>query len=110
MALIVHDERKQFDQQTRAYAEYRAFSSLVGSDGPVGDVTVTLTRGPADGSDADATVVCTITVTTASGEVTEVQAVARHACAAIDRAGSLIRQTQPTASGTQTRTRTAATN
>jgi hypothetical protein len=106
MQLIVRDEHKQFNQQTHAYAEYRAFSSLVGNDSPVRDVMVTLTRGPADGSDDDAMVVCTIAVRTMSGDVTDVQAVGRHAYAAIDRAVSRIRQAQLTASGTQARTRT----
>jgi hypothetical protein len=107
MRLIVRDERNQFNLQTRAYAECRAFSSLVGNEGPVGDVTVTLTRGPADSCDDDAMVICTIAAV-APGEVTEVQAVGRHAYAAIDRAVSLIRQTQRTPSGTPVRVRIAA--
>jgi hypothetical protein len=94
MRPIVRDEHKQFSPQTRAYAEYRAFSSLVGSEAPVRDVTVTLARAPAEGSDDDGMAVCTVAVRIASGEVTEVQAVARHPYAAIDQAVSLIRQTQ----------------
>lgn len=108
MRLIVRDERNQFNQQTHAYAEYRAFSSLVGHDDPVSNVTVTLTRAPGGGCDDDTTVVCTIAVRMASGEVTEVQAVARHAYAAIDRAVSLIRRTQSAPGGAPGRTGTAA--
>jgi hypothetical protein len=100
MRLIVQDQRRRFDQQTHAYAEYRAFSNLVGNERSVADVTVTLAREPADGSDDDAMVVCTIAVRIKSGDVTEVQGVARHAYAAIDKAASLIRQIQLTASGT----------
>ena len=97
MRLNVQDEGSRFNQQTHAYAEYRAFANLVGCDRSVGDVTITLAREPADGGDDDAMVVCTIALRVPSGEVTEVQGVARHACAAIDKAVSLIRRTQPTA-------------
>ncbi len=99
MRLIVRDKHKQFNRQTHAYAEYRAFSSLVGSERRVSDVTVTLTRGPVDGTEDDGTVVCTIAITMASDEVAEVQAVAPHAYAAIDRAVSLIRHTPLAADG-----------
>jgi ribosome-associated translation inhibitor RaiA len=108
MRLIVEDQRKRFDQQTHAYAEYRAFSNLVGNDKSVGDVTVTLAHEPADGSDVDAMVVCTIVVKMPSGDVTEVQGAARHAYAAIDKAVSLIRQTNQRRAAQQVRTQTAA--
>ena len=66
-------------------------------------MTITLARGPADGSEDDGTVVCTIAITMASGEVAEAQAVAAHAYAAIDRAVSLIRHTPSIANGTPVR-------
>jgi ribosome-associated translation inhibitor RaiA len=93
MRLIVEDEAKQFDQQTHAYAEYRAFSSLVGTNGSIESVTLTLTRRSADAAEDDGRVVCTIAVRLTSGEVAEARAVARHAYAAIDRAVSLVRRT-----------------
>jgi ATP/maltotriose-dependent transcriptional regulator MalT len=96
MRLNVQDQRRRFTQQTHAYAEYRAFSNLVACDRSVEDVTITLAREPADGSDDDAVVVCTIALRVPSGAVTKVQGVARHACAAIDNAVSLIRRAQPT--------------
>lgn len=96
MRLSVRDERHQFNQQTHAYAEYRAFSSLVHADFPVDDVTVTLTRGPGnDEADHEGRIACTIAVRMASGDVVEARAVARHAYAAIDRAVSLIRRRSP---------------
>lgn len=99
MRLTVRDERKQFTRQTHAYAEYRAFSRLAGADPPVEDVTVTLARSAPDGNgdeedgrdDEDEGIVCTIAIRTGTGEIAEARAVARHACAAIDRAASLIR-------------------
>ena len=99
MRLNVQDQGSRFNQQTHAYAEYRAFLNLAGCDA-VSDVTITLAREPADKSDDDAMVVCTIALTVPSGDITEVQGVAHHVYAAIDKAVSLIRRTQPTASGT----------
>jgi len=103
MRLIVRDKHKQFNQQTHAYAEYRTFSSLVGSDGHVGDVTITLVRGPADGTEANGPIVCTIAATMATGEVAKVEAMAAHAYAAIDRAVSLIRHSPISTHGTPVR-------
>jgi hypothetical protein len=97
--MIVVDERNDFNRQTRAYAEYRAFSTLVGRDEVVGDVKVTLTRGPADGTEFEGNVACTIAVEMA-GDFVEVQAVARHAYAAIDRAVAVLRRTPPIGSDT----------
>ncbi len=93
MRLTVEDDARQFDQQTHAYAEYRAFASLVGTDGSIEDVTLTLTRRSADVPEGDEEVVCTIAVRLGSGQVAEARAVERHAYAAIDRAVSLIRRT-----------------
>ncbi len=96
MRLTVRDEPGHFDQQTHAYAEFRAFSSIIGSEVPVEDVTVTLSRGPASDDDR---VVCTIAVTMTSGAVAEARAVACPACAAIDRAVALLRRIQSPATG-----------
>ena len=98
MRVIVHDERNEFNRQTHAYAEYRAFSGLVGKDADVADVTVDLTQPPRDEDKEDnRTVVCTIAVRMTSGEIERARAMARHACAAIDRAVSLIRHRQSVA-------------
>jgi ribosome-associated translation inhibitor RaiA len=92
MRLIVQDEQNEFSRQTHAYAEYRAFSGLVGHDADVADVTVELRR-PAGENERhdDERVVCTITVRMTSGEIERALAVTRHAYAAIDRAVSLLR-------------------
>jgi hypothetical protein len=100
MRLIVEDDAKQFDQQTRAYAEYRAFSSLMGDDDSIEDVTLTLARRSAEASEDDGRVACTIAVRLGSGAVAEARAVARHAYAAIDGAVSLVRRSLPIAAGT----------
>jgi|GEM_PF-4584544 len=97
MRLIVVDEHHHFSQQTHAYAEYRAFSGLAGTDDRARAVTVTLERRHA--ADAEGSVICTVTVMTGGGEAREVRAIGQHACAAIDRAVSLIRQSHPVASG-----------
>jgi hypothetical protein len=96
MRLFVNNQRSQFDQQTCAYAEYRAFSSLVGTMEPVADVRITLTRRPAYGACQDGRIVCSIAVTMASGRATRAQAVSHHAYSAIDAAVSLVRTTVPT--------------
>jgi hypothetical protein len=99
MRLTVRDEPGHFDQQTHAYAEFRAFSSIIGSEVPAEHVTVTLSRGPASDGDDGERVVCTIAVTMTSGAVAEARAVANPACAAIDRAVALLRGIQSTAAG-----------
>jgi hypothetical protein len=106
MRVTVRDQRHQFNPQTHAYAEYRAFSGLIGYDSPL-DVTVSLTRGPARGRE-DGRVVCTIAVTLASGETAEVRAVARHPHAAIDKAVSLLQERSPRPSGRPDPLQTAA--
>jgi hypothetical protein len=97
MRLIVVDEHKHFSQQTHAYAEYRAFSGLAGTDDRARAITITLERR--DVADAEGSVVCTVAVTTSAGEGAEVRAIGRHACAAIDRAVSLIRHRPTRAPG-----------
>ena len=109
MRLTVRDERRQFNRQTHAYAEYRAFSGSLGTGVPVEEVTVTLIRRSAnDAARDEGRVVCTIAVTVASGDVVEARAVARHAYAAIDRAVSVIRHKPIVAARTPPRTRRAA--
>lgn len=88
MRPIVRDEWDQFDQQTRAYAEYRVFSKLTTERACARNATVTLdcvrdSAGPR-------TVVCTITVVTVDGHVVHATAVDQHPCAAIDLAASRI--------------------
>lgn len=95
MRLLVHDERNIFSEQTRAYAEYRAFSGLIGSDEDVAHVLVTLRHRARDDARGDDPVVCTIAVARRSGGTEQVHAVARHAYAAIDRAVALIGRTSP---------------
>ena len=93
MRLTVRDERGQFNRETHAYAEYRAFSSTIGSHVPVEEVTVTLSRRPVVGTDTEGGgVVCAISIRKASGDVVQVRAVARHAYAAIDEVVSRIRE------------------
>jgi hypothetical protein len=106
MRLTIRDDHHQFDRQTHAYAEYRAFSSLVGTGGAVEQVTVSLARRP-DGPARDSHVACTVAVRLASGEVASVRAADRHAYAAIDRAVSLVRDAVPVAGHMRVRTRRA---
>lgn len=89
MRLTIRDESRHFDQQTHAYAEYRAFSTLAGHDRRFDEVTVDLT-GAEDGR-PERRVVCRIAVTMRSGEAAEFRAAARHPYAAIDRALALVR-------------------
>jgi ribosome-associated translation inhibitor RaiA len=67
-------------RQTRAYAEYRVFSSLAQFTGDVRDVAVSLTLGPAGHS-----VRCAVVVTFASGAPIRITARGRHAYDAINR-------------------------
>jgi len=60
---------------------------------------VAMQEGAKDAADAEGSVICTVTVMTGGGEAREVRAIGQHACAAIDRAVSLIRQSHPVASG-----------
>lgn len=89
MRTTVLDEGKHFDRQTHAYAEYRVFATLAGDGSSPRDVTITLTRMEAYDS-SGSPVVCTVAVTTACGELTQVHALERHAYGAIDRAAELI--------------------
>ncbi len=91
MRTTVQDEGRHFDRQTHAYAEYRVFSKLIGTDGVEGDVTVTVALKRLDGDEPGASLVrCEIAVAQRSSEVARVQALGPHPYAAIDRAAALI--------------------
>ena len=86
MQLTVRDVNHDFDQQTRAYAEYRAFAALTGRGQGIEQVTVTLANQDAPG----AAVACRIAARLCSGELIDVEAYAPHAYAAIERAAVLV--------------------
>ena len=86
MQLTVRDVNRDFDQQTRAYAEYRAFAALAGCGTPIEQITVTLAHRDA----ADGTVACRIAVRWCSGRLIDVEASAAHPYAAIERAVGLV--------------------
>ncbi len=92
MRVTVRDKSRQFDRQTLAYAEYRAFEGLASRCADTDAVTVTLARPIGDPVEDQGLVVCGIAVLAGTGEVFEVETVARHPCAAVDRAVSLIRE------------------
>jgi hypothetical protein len=86
MQLTIRDVNHDFDQQTRAYAEYRAFAALAGCGTPIEEVTVTLAHHDAAGG----TVACRIAVRSYSGRLIDVEAFAAHPYAAIERAVGLV--------------------
>lgn len=71
-----------FSDQTRAYAEYRVFSSLARFSADVRDATVSLSTARR-GTRA---VICAVAVSTGCGAAVRVSARGRHAHDAIDRA------------------------
>jgi hypothetical protein len=79
MKIEVTDIARTFGRQTRAYAEYRIFSSLAGVSG-VREAAVSLT--PAPGSH---TVLCSVVVGFEMGMPVRVTARGRHAYDAINR-------------------------
>jgi hypothetical protein len=94
MRIDVYDDHALFDDQTRAYAEYRVFASLATSGDVVQHAIVTL--APVDPSGAHPTTgtkaLCTVAIRTGSGRYTEVCAPGRHPYEAIDRAAARIKQ------------------
>jgi hypothetical protein len=88
MRLTVQDVKCDFDRQTHAYAEYRAFATLAGRADPIEDVTVTLARRGLEAEEAQ--VSCAIAVRLRSGEVVGAEACAGRPYAAIDRAVRLV--------------------
>ena len=86
MRIAVTDIGRTFGRQTRAYAEYRIFSSLSRFGHVVRDVDVSLTSTAGDESNA----LCVVIVTISSGIHLEVRAIGRHAYDAINRAAERI--------------------
>jgi ribosome-associated translation inhibitor RaiA len=91
MKIEVTDISRTFGQQTRAYAEYRIFSSLAAFSNVVRDVTVSLTSGARSRS-----VVCSVMVGLETNVPVHVTARGRHAYDAInrvaDRLGAAVRR------------------
>ncbi|HEX6974801.1 MAG TPA: HPF/RaiA family ribosome-associated protein [Vicinamibacterales bacterium] len=83
MQLTVRDDHQDFNRQTHAYAEYRAFAGLAGHPAPITGVTVTLERGTG-------AMRCAVSLTLQSGEVLGTEASGPHIYAAIDRAVALL--------------------
>jgi ribosome-associated translation inhibitor RaiA len=82
--------RSDFGDQTRAYAEYRVFSTLRHFGDRVQHASVTLSPKPNDDGHAD--VVCSVSITMAHHQRVEASACARHAYGAIDRAADEVYQ------------------
>jgi ribosome-associated translation inhibitor RaiA len=87
MRIAVSDVGRTFGRQTRAYAEYRIFSSLARFSHVVRDVDVSLTStNPTDGPKA----LCAVVLTVGDGSRLHVRARGRHAYDAINRAAQRI--------------------
>jgi ribosome-associated translation inhibitor RaiA len=89
MRIAVTDVGRTFGRQTRAYAEYRIFSSLARFSRVVHDVDVTLTLTSTSlthGSKA----LCVVVVTVGDGGRLHVRARGRHVYDAINRAARRI--------------------
>jgi ribosome-associated translation inhibitor RaiA len=81
MKIDVTDIQRTFGRQTRAYAEYRIFSSLAAFSNVVRQVTVSITSGAGAHS-----VECSVMVDFETGVPLQVTARGRHAYDAINRA------------------------
>lgn len=79
MKIDVTDISRTFGRQTRAYAEYRIFSSLAAFSNVVREVSVTLKSG-------SRSVVCSVLVDLDTDSTVQVTAKGRHAYDAINRA------------------------
>ena len=87
MRIAVTDIGRTFGRQTRAYAEYRIFSSLARFSHVVRDVDVSLTSTrPTERAKA----LCVVVVTVGDGIRVHVRASGRHAYDAINRAAQRI--------------------
>ena len=84
MKIGMTDISRAFGRQTRAYAEYRVFSSLAPFDSVVRDATVSLTGA------RDQSVRCSVLVGLDTGVPVEVSARGRHAYDAINRVADRI--------------------
>ena len=85
MKIEVTDISRTFGRQTRAYAEYRIFSSLAAFSNVVHEVTVSLTSGARSRS-----VVCSVLVGLETDVPVHVTASGRHAYDAINRVADRI--------------------
>ena len=85
MKIEVTDIARRFGRQTRAYAEYRIFSSLSRFSDVVREAAVSLT--PATRGN---TVACCVVITFEAGVPVRVTAQGRHAYDAINRAAQRI--------------------
>jgi ribosome-associated translation inhibitor RaiA len=87
MRISVTDVGSTFGRQTRAYAEYRIFSSLARFSDVVHDADVSLTSTtPTEGPKA----LCVVVVTVDDGGRLQVRARGRHVYDAINRAAQRI--------------------
>jgi ribosome-associated translation inhibitor RaiA len=86
MKIAVTNIGRTFGRQTRAYAEYRVFSSLARFSHVVLDATVYLRPPTVKGR----SVVCRVSVTVEGGSCLQVTARGRHPYDAINRAADLI--------------------
>lgn len=88
MRIDVHDTANEFDDQTRAYAEYRVFSTLAILADVVHQVGVGLARAAdaAEPSTSRDVFVCSVSIRLCSGRQMDVASHARHPYEAIDRA------------------------
>ena len=85
MKIAVTNVGRTFGRQTRAYADYRVFSSLARFSDIVQKATVSLTASPEGQS-----VVCCVAVTAEGGTRIRVTARGRHAYEAINRASERV--------------------
>jgi ribosome-associated translation inhibitor RaiA len=91
MKIEVQDTHRHFDEQTRAYAEYRMFSALAAHGNAVDAVDVELTRAGGRGSaETGEPFACRVAIRLRSGSAVEVTARAAHPYEAIERAARRI--------------------
>jgi hypothetical protein len=87
MRISVSDIGRTFGRQTRAYSEYRIFSTLSRFGDVVRDVRVLLTPTTATGEPA---ALCVVVVTIGTGQRLQVRARGRHVYDAVNRAAQRI--------------------
>jgi hypothetical protein len=86
MRIDVQTPPREFDDQTRAYAEFRVFSALARFGAAIERADVALNRAPADPQ----AVVCVVNVTRADGTRARISARGGHAYSAINRAATRV--------------------
>ena len=84
MRIDVHDTQNRFDDQTRAYAEYRVFSALAALADVVHEVGVGLAQ--AEANDTADVFACSVSIRMRSGRSLDVASQAQHPYQAIERA------------------------